>query len=49
MINRWECMCRNLCPYEYDSCTDPTQFCPVLEDTPKDFEEKLSSKRKNKK
>ncbi len=38
---QWVCPMRNICPYDYDACTDPTKFCRIIEDTPEHFEKKM--------
>lgn len=31
------CPVKNTCPYDYDTCTDPTKFCRIIGDTPEHF------------
>lgn len=43
MKKEYVCPARNVCPYHYDACIDPTKFCRIIEDTPEHF-----TKEKNK-
>ena len=35
--NQYVCPARNICPYNYDACTNPKKFCRIIEDSPEHY------------